>query len=63
MAKNDNFSRDELKELQAQLESLAREATSYPLEHSIGEFDLLFESRQDIEVIVENLSEEISLAA
>ena len=56
---SDRFNRDELKAVQAQLESLARENTAYPLEYSLGACDFLFESRQDIEVIVENLSEEI----
>jgi len=56
---SDNFSRDELKALQAQLESLAHENTAYPIEYSLGACDFLFESRQDIEVIVDNLSEEI----
>ena len=58
---SDHFSRDELETFQTQLASLARETTTYPLEYSLGAYDLLFESRQDIEVIVDNLSEEISL--
>jgi len=58
---SDNFNRDELKALQVQLESLARENTAYPLEYSLGACDFLFESRQDIEVIVDNLTEEISI--
>jgi hypothetical protein len=56
---SDEFNRDELKALQVQLESLARENTAYPLEYSLGACDFLFESRQDIEVIVDNLTEEI----
>ena len=58
---SDNFSRDELKMFQTQLQSIARDATSYPLECSLGAYELLFESRQDIEVIVDHLSEEIAL--
>jgi hypothetical protein len=58
---SDKFNRDELEALQAQLASLARENTAYPLEYSLGACDFLFESRQDIEVIVDNLSEEISI--
>jgi hypothetical protein len=56
---SDRFNRDELEALQAQLESLARENTAYPLEYSLGACDFLFESRRDIEVIVDNLNEEI----
>ena len=55
----DNFSDDELQELQSQLALLARETTAFPLEYSLGTFDFLFESRDDIEVILDNLNTEI----
>ena len=41
------------------LRSMAR---AYPLECSLGSMELLFESRQDIEVLVRTLAEEISEA-
>ena len=46
--------------MQAQLASLAEETTDYPLECSLGAYDLLFESRDDIEVLLDSLSEEIA---
>jgi hypothetical protein len=55
----DNFSDDDLKAFQSQLASLARENTAYPLEYSLGAYDFLFESRDDIEVILDNLSQEL----
>jgi hypothetical protein len=56
---NDYFSDEELRSFQSQLASLARENTNFPLEYSLGAFDFLFESRDDIELILDNLSEEI----
>jgi hypothetical protein len=58
----DNFSDDELKAFQSQLASLVRETTAYPLEYSLGTYDFLFESRDDIEVILDNVSQEILVA-
>jgi hypothetical protein len=55
-----NFSDDELAALQSRLVSLVQETTDYPLECSLGTCDFLFESRDDIEVILDHLSEEIS---
>ena len=55
----DHFSNDDLKAFQSQLASLAREATAYPLEYALGAYEFLFESRDDIEVILDNLSQEI----
>jgi len=55
----DTFSDDELKAFQLQLASLARDARAYPLEYSLGAYDFLFESRDDIELILDNLSQEI----
>jgi hypothetical protein len=50
----------ELRVYQAQLSSLAETASSYPMEYALGSYELLFESREDIEIIVDNLSESIS---
>ena len=55
----DHFSDYELKSFQSQLALLAREAAAFPLEYSLGAFDFLFESRDDIELILDNLNEEI----
>jgi hypothetical protein len=55
-----NFSDDELAALQSRLASLVKETTDYPLECSLGTCNFLFESRDDIEVILDHLSEEIS---
>lgn len=58
----DHHSATELETMQAQLLSLAEETTAYPLECSLGAYDLLFESRDDIEIILDNLTEEIALS-
>jgi len=60
---HDTFSDDELRVIQSRLASLARETTSYPLETSLGAYRFLFESRDDIKVILDNLNEEIRQAA
>ena len=52
----------ELESFQSRLASLAQETTDYPLECSLGTYELLFESRDDIEIILDNLSEEISIS-
>ena len=52
----------ELESFQSRLASLAQETTSYPLECSLGSYELLFESRDDIEIVLDNLSEEISIS-
>jgi hypothetical protein len=52
----------ELESFQSRLASLALETTDYPLECSLGTYELLFESRDDIEIILDNLSEEISIS-
>jgi hypothetical protein len=59
---NDNHSATELMDMQARLVSLAEETTAYPLECSLGAYDLLFDSRDDIEIILDNLTEEIALS-
>lgn len=56
----DRFDASQLRALQLELASLGRVARQYPLEYAIGSLHLLFESRQDIELIVENLTDEIS---
>jgi len=52
----------ELRVYQAQLSALAQTARNYPMEYALGSYELLFESREDIEVIVDNLSESIARA-
>lgn len=58
----DNLGADELEAFQSRLTSLARETTDYPLECSLGAYQLLFESRDDIEVILDNLNKEILIS-
>jgi hypothetical protein len=53
----DEFSDDELRALRRQLASLVSETKDYPLECAVGSFDLLFESRDDIEMILDTLPE------
>jgi hypothetical protein len=50
------FTADELRELQRQLACLAAEARDYPLEYAVGSMDLLFESRDDIEILLDSLA-------
>lgn len=59
MSDDDHYSRDELRTLQCQLECLAQTTTQYPLECSLGECALLFESRDDIEVMIDSLNHEL----
>jgi hypothetical protein len=58
--RNDSYTGNELERIQLQLESLARMTNDFPIECSVGTFDFLFESRDDIEIILDNLTEEIS---
>ena len=58
----DKFGNDEIEAFQSRLTSLARETIDYPLECSFGTCAFLFESRDDIEVILGNLNEEISVS-
>ncbi|HEX7505262.1 MAG TPA: hypothetical protein VF550_00725 [Polyangia bacterium] len=53
---------DDLKAIQLQLVTLAQATRDYPLECSLGTYELLFESRDDIEILIESLTEEISEA-
>jgi hypothetical protein len=50
----------ELMALRSQLSTLAENANDFPIACSLGAYELLFESRDDIEIIVENLSESIA---
>jgi len=54
------FCDDDLRSIQVQLETLAQRATNFPLECSLGTCDFLFESRDEIEILVRSLTEEIS---
>lgn len=56
---SDFLSDNELREFHTQLRTLAETACDYPLEYALGEYEMLFESRDDIEIIVESLSESI----
>ena len=49
----------DLRALQRQLGMLVRMTTDYPLECSLGTCDFLFESRDEIQVLIESLAEEI----
>jgi hypothetical protein len=57
---SDALSDGELRAFQLQLAVLAQNARDYPLEYALGSYELLFESRDDIELIVANLSESIA---
>jgi hypothetical protein len=50
----------ELTSFQSQLAALAETASDYPVEYSLGSYELLFESRDDIEIVVANLDESIA---
>ncbi len=52
----DEFTAEELLDLQRQLACLARETRDYPLECAVGSMDLLFESRDDIEILLDSLA-------
>jgi len=60
--KTDTFCDDDLRAIQLQLETLAQRTTDYPLECSLGMYDFLFESRDDVEILLESLTAEISEA-
>jgi hypothetical protein len=51
---------DTLRVIQSQLEILAHETANYPIECSLGTYAFLFESRDDVEVLLESLSEELT---
>ena len=62
MGRGGRFDTEELRALRQELVSLGSIARAYPLEYSLGSMELLFESRQDIELLVKTLAEEISEA-
>jgi hypothetical protein len=49
----------DLREIHRQLEWLAEQAMDYPVECSVGEYDLLFDSHDDIEMLLEHLNSEL----
>jgi hypothetical protein len=51
---------DGLKEIHRQLEWLAGQTREFPLECSVGAYDLFFESRDDIQLMLEHLTDEIA---
>jgi hypothetical protein len=61
MGDADFFGDDELRDIQLRLRSLVQVANDYPLECNLGRCDFLFESRDDIEQILESLAEERSV--
>ena len=48
-----------LKEIHRQLEWLARQTMDFPMECSVGEYDLLFDTHDDIELMLEHLGGEL----
>ncbi len=56
------FNAQELEALQSELAAFEKVERSYPLACAIGSWQLLFESRHDVELLVENLAAEISAA-
>jgi hypothetical protein len=56
----DTHTHGELAWFKAELSALAQAASDFPLEYSLGTYELLFESRDDIAVIVANLDESIA---
>ena len=53
----EEFTADQMKALRRQLAVLVQETKEYPLECAVGSYDLLFESRDDIEMILDSLKE------
>ena len=51
---------EDLRAIHLQLEMLAQMATVYPLECSLGTFSFLFESRDEVTILIESLTEELS---
>jgi hypothetical protein len=48
---------DALRAIQSQLETLARTPKDYPLECSLGTCEFLFESRDDVEILLETVAD------
>ncbi len=55
----DGFGEDDLRSIRAQLDTLARATTAYPLECSLAGYELLFESRDEIEALVDSFNDEL----
>jgi hypothetical protein len=51
---------DDLRAIHLRLEMLAQMTRDYPLECSLGTCDFLFESRDEIQTLLESLTEELS---
>jgi hypothetical protein len=49
----------DLREIHQQLEMLVQMAKDYPLECSLGTCDFLFESRNEIQLLIESLTAEL----
>jgi fido (protein-threonine AMPylation protein) len=58
--KQENAENNSLKEIHRQLEWLAGQTREFPIEYSVGEYDLFFESRDDIQLMLEHLTDEIA---
>jgi hypothetical protein len=54
------YTGSELRAFRRELRALALTARDYPMEYALGACELLFESRDDIEIIVDNLDESIA---
>jgi hypothetical protein len=59
-ASDENVAPDDLRAIQLQLGTLVQMTKDYPLECSLGTCDFLFESRDEIQVLIESLTEELS---
>lgn len=55
----DDLKDSELRAFQDELTALAETARDFPLEYVLGSYEMLFESRDDIQIIVDNLSESL----
>ncbi len=58
--RNGAYTGSELRAFRMELYALAQAPHDYPMEYSLGACALLFESRDDIEIIVDNLDESIA---
>ncbi len=57
---SDSHTHGELQAFRAELSALAQKASDYPLQYALGSYELFFESRDDIESLVENLGESLA---
>jgi hypothetical protein len=62
MRRGTGFDASELRALQSELITLGAAARSYPLEYATGSLQLLFDSPQEIELLVESLAYDIACA-